>query len=469
MKTSRRAFLKHSGHALAGYAAYSMLQPSGVAFASGFCSQVPIVELHLSGEAPDHLLLCPSQASAAWSSYAANNPSILPTLPVPGVTGSRALLPIDGHPNYALRSSLTAFQRAINNVNPAKYSLAAVNYVGHSTNRDFGHDTSWTRVSVADVGPNSLSTPYGWAGKLADQCYATDPLAVFSLRGRTLTAEGVQSKVNIVSDLAFGFNTPRGGPAYSQFISEAFRKTRKADPVLSNISDKALQSAWDTLDFSAGKMAEVVAKYNAIPAAQRATYATDGLSQGFLNAARLIRSGQLEQGSIHLAQGGWDVHESALERIEKLTTTLNGAVGAFISDMELGGKDVILLIWHAFGRNTFENANTALSMGGQTISVPGCDHGHGRTAWVFRLGSKIRRGVHGPTGYRADDFLNPKRVTGALGWMPGGDVTRDRGIDVPGVDFREVLSQVLQQAGADPADIIPGAFPKSSYGLQIFR
>ncbi len=352
----------------------------------------------------------------------------------------------------------------------SKYSLAAVNYVGHSTNRDFGHDTSWARVSSADVSPAYRNAQFGWAGKLADQCYATDPLAVFSLRGRTLTAEGGQSKVNIVGDLAgFGSSNPPGGPAYNKFMTEAFRRTRKADPVLSNISDRALQSAWDTLDFSADKLGQIVATYNAIPAAQRATYGTDPLSLGFLNAARLIRSGQLKQGSIHLSQGGWDVHQSALESVERLTTTLNGAVGAFLADMELGGKDVIVLIWHAFGRNTFQNANTALSPNGQTISVPGCDHGHGRTAWVFRLGSKIRPGVHGPTGYRADDFLNPTLVTGALGWMPGGDVTRDRGVDVPGVDFREVLSQVLQQAGADPADIIPGAFPKSSYGLQIFR
>jgi uncharacterized protein (DUF1501 family) len=445
-----------------------MLRPSGVAFASGFCANVPVVELHLAGEAPDHLLLCPSQSAAAWSTYAASNPNILPTLALPGQQGPRTLLPINGTTEYALRPNLTTFQRAINNQNAAKYSLAAINYVGHDTNRDFGHDTSWARVSAADV--TTSAGTVGWAGKLADECYASEPLAVFSLRGRTLTAEGENSKVNIVTDLAaLGFDNPRGGTAYARFIGEAFGRMRRADPVLSNVTDRALHSAWDTLQTSASEFLRIVASYNAIPAAQRATYGIDALSQSFMNAARLIRTGSLPRGSIHLSAPGWDVHSKAAEAVESLTTGLNAAIGAFLTDMEMGGHDVILLVWHGFGRNSFQNANTEIDGAGRTIFVPGNDHGHGRVAWVFGKGSRVIAGVHGPSAYRPDDFLNPKTVTGALGWIPGGHITTDRGVAVPGVDFREVLAQVLQQAGADPAIIIPGRFPTSAYNVRIFR
>lgn len=470
MTISRRKLLRRSGESLAGYAAYSMFNSGGVAFASGFCGNVPIVELHLAGEAPDHLLLCPSQSSAAWASYAANNSSILPTLPVPNVTTSRDLLPITGAPNYAFRSSLTAFQRAINNRDANKYSLAAVNYVGHSTNRDFGHDTSWRRVSTADV--SSLTNPYGWAGKLADQCYADDIHAVYSLRGRTVTAEGQNNRVNIISSLSsFGFDNPRyGGAAYQRHLNDSFKAIRKADPILNNVSDKALHSAWSTLDDSVTRAATVVSRYSAIPAAQRAVYPTSQLGQSFLNAARLIRTGYFPHGSIHLSYGGWDVHQNALVAVENLTTTLNQAVGAFLQDMEMGGHDVILLVWHAFGRNTFQNANTGFDAAGRLISIPGCDHGHGRVAYVFGKGSRVRAGVHGPTEYRADDFFNPSSVSGALGWMPGGDVTNDRGTLVPGVDFREVLAQVLTQAGADPSRIIVDPnYPRSRFNLRIFN
>jgi uncharacterized protein (DUF1501 family) len=447
-----------------------MFNSGGVAFASGSCGTVPIVELYLGGDAGSHQLLCPSQSSAAWSSYAANNPSILPTLDVPGFTTSRELLPITGAPNYALRSSLPAFQSAINNRDPSKYSLAAVNYVGNSIVRDFGHDTSWRRVSTADV--SSLTNPYGWAGRLADQCYYDDIHAVYSLRGRTVTAEGPRNRVNIISSLSsFGFDNPRyGSTAFQRHLNESFKKIRKADPILNNVSDKALHSAWDTLDDSVARAATVVTKYDAIPAAQRAVYPTTGLGQSFLNAARLIRTGYFPRGSIHLQFGGWDAHQNALVATERLSIQLNEAVGAFVKDMEMGLHDVILLIWHAFGRNTFENSNTGFDPSGKLVPVPGNDHGQGYAAWIFGKGSRVRAGVHGPTAYRPDDFFNPKTSSGALGWMPGGVTTNDRGTLVPGIDFREVLAQVLSQAGADPSKIIVDAnYPRSSYNLRIFN
>lgn len=469
-KVSRRSFLKTSSHALTGYAAYSVLRPSGVAFASGgFCSNIPIVELHLSGEAPDHLLLCPSKGSAAWDSYAQNNPSILPTRPTTTGGPEQALLPITGYPEYAFRATMPAFQTAINNRDANKYSLAVVNYVGHSVNRDAGHDTSWQKVSSGDLS-NLIVPTLGWAGKLADQCYADDPMAVFSLRGRTLTTEGVKSRTNVINDLSsLGFINPRGGVPMRLHLAETFKKLRKNDPYLANVSENAMQATWDAVDESVQRVGTITQKYNAIPSTQRAVYGTDGLSRQFLNAAQLIRAGDFTRGSIHLSFGGWDVHSNAAASIQNLTTTLNNAVQSFLTDMEFGSHDVILLIWHGFGRNSFQNQNTALDSAGRTIEVPGNDHGHGRCVSIFGRGSRIIPGVHGPTGYRPDDFFNPRLVSGALGWIPGGDVTMDRGKKVIGVDFREVLAQVLEQAGGDPTKIIPGTFPKSQYNIKLFK
>jgi uncharacterized protein (DUF1501 family) len=447
-----------------------MLQPTGAAFASSFCGGIPIIELHLNGEAPDHLLLPPAEGTTAWNSLLANNPSLAPTLPVAGL-GTRSLLTIRGNSSYGFHPNLTNFQAAMNNLDANKYSLASVNYCGHSTNRDFGHDTSWMKVSSADVRDyNPTRLMYGWAGLLADQCYAHDPGAVFSFRNMTLTAKGARSKVNVLRDLnSLGMMAPRGGEMNGFYIDRMFKALRKTEPSLGNISDTALREAWNAVDVSTDLAGKAVQKYNQIPASMRATYGNDHLSQQFLNAARLIRSGTLTSGSIHLAHGGWDVHENALPRIHALTNELNGAIGSFLRDMEAGAHDVILIVWHAFGRNSFQNQNTMLDANGRTISVPGNDHGHGRVVHIFGRGSRIYPGVHGPSGYRPEDFENPSNVRGAVGWIPGGEFTVDRGVSVPGVDFREVLAQVLQQVGADPVKIIPQSFPKSRYNIKIFK
>lgn len=469
MKLSRRSLLAASGKALAGYAAYSVLRPSGVAFASGFCGNIPIVELHLSGEAPDHLLLCPSRLSAAWQSYSENNADILPTRPLTVGGAELPLLGINGFPEYSLRSSLPAFQRAINNTDPNKYSLAIVNYVGHSENRDAGHDTSWRKVSSANLS-NTIVPTIGWAGRLADLCYANDPMALFSLRGRTLTTEAQVARTNVVSDLSsLGFINPRAGAAMKLHLEESFKRLRKVDPALQNTSDRAMRSTWDAVDESVARVGLITQRYNEIPQSNRAVYGTDGLSRQFLNAARLIRAGGFTRGSIHLSFGGWDVHSNAASAVQSLSTTLNNAIDAFLTDMQFGRNDVILLVWHGFGRNSFQNANTMLDAAGRTLPNPGNDHGHGRIVSVFARGARLTRGVHGPSAYRPDDFYNPKNVRGALGWIPGGEFTNDRGTRVEGVDFREVLSQVLEQAGADPALIIPGTVPKSRHNIKLFK
>jgi uncharacterized protein (DUF1501 family) len=164
------------------------------------------------------------------------------------------------------------------------------------------------------------------------------------------------------------------------------------------------------------------------------TYPDTNLSDQLKTVARLIKGG-LESKIYMVRLKGFDTHANQLEsgngnllgRHDELLKELNGAVGAFMSDIEAIGieDEVIALTYSEFGRKVAENGNL------------GTDHGEAAPMFVF--GKAVEGGVSGvnpnlneaseENNWQIETFqFDYRSVFGTVlkEWMGGGDSIIDQ-------------------------------------------
>ncbi|MCC6954377.1 MAG: DUF1501 domain-containing protein [Deltaproteobacteria bacterium] len=411
-KMTRRQFLTRVG-GCAGYLAasgmFSTLN-SGFAWAASSCTnnRKVLVHLFLDGGLDSASLLIPRNVNA----YFDKRPNI-------GIANPIAL-----NANFGLHPALVNVAGMINGGGGA-----VINKVGYPRpNRS--HEESKLIYSRA-IRSTGASINTGWAGRFGDTyCVGKNNIAsLFSFRGAVEDLRANQFVPTTSGSLqSYGYTNDNVSANDSRFRRYAIRDNRILQPG-QNDQQTLVNNSWGVIDNSVATIAQVNSSYTS-----PITYANDGLSQRFRDAAKLIKHPDANPSVILLSQGGFDTHGDELTSLQNLFTNLDRAVGAFFNDLTNMGRaqDVQLHVYTEFGRNTFEN------------STEGTDHGHGTCALV--LGGTVNAGVHGPA-YEENDFAN-------LEFLPSV------------VDFREILSEsIAEHLGVDPTPIFPEAFTRVGLNL----
>jgi uncharacterized protein (DUF1501 family) len=159
-------------------------------------------------------------------------------------------------------------------------------------------------------------------------------------------------------------------------------------------------------------------------------YSDDSLGHNLQELVQLVEAEVgLEAAVIEF--GGWDTHTHQAPQISRLLTSLGRSISAFVREMRVLSKKVVLITISEFGRRVFENG------------AEGTDHGRGTAMLV--AGSGIRGGrVYGVWPGLLRDQLDPSgnlRVT---------------------TDYRDVLAEIVERRLQNPqiAQVFPGYNPR---------
>ena len=351
-------------------------------------------------------------------------------------SGLNTVIPVDDARYAALRPRLSVVRAGAHTLDdgtalhPALARLhrgvrdgrgAVVHGVGHDTpdrshfrSRDIWHSADPTL-------PRVEARTTGWLGRAADRLAAAAGAGVPSaaigglevplvLRGEHVTAPSLRRVEDFqwLSTAAgpFGATSPTrelvaGGTARDGDDVRAF----------------AASTARAAVDL-AGRLEQALGRYR-----PHADYPTTALARDLQLAARLCVAG-FGTRVLHVAFGGFDTHARQLPTHAGLLATLDGALDAFLQDLDAHGHGdrLAVLVHSEFGRRAAENAS----------------HGtdHGAAAPVFAFGP-VRGGTHGtlPDLTRLGD----------------GDV-------VATTDFRSVYADLLSWLGVEPSDVLGAAF-----------
>lgn len=457
MRTNRRTFIKQAAAYGVGTALVSALRPFGGTAFADTCgtNKKTLVHIWLNGGPASHLLLAPSLTSSAYASYAQNNPTI-----GVGVGANPVGLGINGYNNYALHPTLTGIRDAINS-SLFGFRGSIINYVGYP-NQNYSHEES---SSIVKLGARTYAAQgTGWAGRLADQFCGGREFSLYSFAGRSPVLRAMNQEPLYLDNLNSFQYSGADWDGQSAFARDLLRNIRSGSNL--NVSDTTMKKALSSMESSVETMRTLRTAYESLLSTQKASYPNSALtgvtqdpnamhwfSRRMRDIAVLIRSGRPPQ-FVTVELGGWDTHSESASGIATLATVLNGTLRAFCEDLSMGGvaNNTVILAHGEFGRNGFENASS------------GNDHGHGGIMLVLDSGS--RPGVLGPSEYSSIDFMK-RGISGSNGEIPGGySYRRANGAQVQGVDYREVLEQVIQRAGFPTDQIFTEGFQRS--GISIF-
>jgi len=294
----------------------------------------------------------------------------------------------------------------------------------------------------------------GWLGRFADEFCANpvEPLGVVSVGlGRRVDFNSETTQPVILNDVpGFTVDADNDFPGNQQHRLNAVRDVLDTDPVPTSEPQLSIfntnRLAYDLVD----RVAQGVAGWDD-PGLQ-----TGGNPDGLYPNTRLGRylrtisqllSGQDDFNTkvFYTGFGGFDTHSSQLDRHANLMAQLDGAVGAFATDMKNRNKwnDCVLVVISEFGRRIFENGSV------------GTDHGHGNAFLVMGGRVKGRLDVgSGMTAMPSEPDLQPPNNT------------------VPfGVDFRDIYLDVIDGhlgIDASTAQLFPDPdFSKDPAGLGL--
>lgn len=450
MCVDRRAFIKQLSLGGIGTVLLGSVRP-GLAFGDLCSGGKTLVHIWLGGGAASHLLLAPHASSSAFSSYAEANPKS-----GVGVGANPLGLPITGGA-YAMRPTLTALQAAVND-SLFGFKGSLVNYVGYP-NRNYSHEESSNIIQLGTR--NYIASGTGWAGRLADSLCEGREFSVIGFSGRTPVIRSQVVEPLFIDSLDSFSYSGDSWDGHGALARDVFAKIRGVAG--ENVSDRAMKQAFSSMEKSVSEMRRIREAYAADT--NTASYPKDDgtltknpdemnyFARRLRDASVLIRSNRAPQ-FVSLELSGWDTHSDANLRINELTTELNLGLRSFCQDLFLGGKSsqVTIIIHSEFGRRSFENDSE------------GQDHGHG--GMVVVLDAQARGAILGPSQYSPIDFYR-SGVSGGSGEIPGGyGYEREDGSFVAGIDFREVLEQVISHAGFDSSRVFSEQFERS--GIRVF-
>ena len=311
--------------------------------------------------------------------------------------------------------------------------VAVVNGVGYpNPNRShFASMDIWQSANIAiDAKERSgwLARYFDDHGHFTGENAKNAPLGSLVLGGQLpLALSSPRSAASVIGNgYNFGFEA-RGGDRNQQM------ETLKALYETADLGQATIAQGGGNFIRNVGS--EVYASSDAIRGAlwnydkeaqQKANYPNNnGLANDLRTVAKLI-SGDLPTRVFYVATGGYDTHADQFGHHQYLLNQLSEAVGAFMEDMRLQGRenDVVVMTFSEFGRRVKENGSN------------GTDHGS--ASMMFLVGGAVKGGVHGAYPSLED--------------LDDGDLKMT-------TDFRSVYATVLGQwLGAQANPILGGDF-----------
>ena len=407
---SRRAFLRQSG-ALAGLSASLAVFPSWMprlSFAPRYENPPGdvLVYIFLRGGA-DGLNMIVPHADADY--YTARPQIAVPEAEVLDLDGFFGL-----HP--ALAPLLPIFQdgnmvavHAVGNPNPTRSHFDAQHLVESGAQAKL--DSGWVGRHLAALHPESDAPlrAVGWGISVQRALHGTKAIALQSIVDYHLQgrSEAAQAMLETLDAL---YTLDQYG------LAEAAHATRDAVQVVQSVN------------------------VDAYPPQNSVTYPEDDFGQALRQTAVLMRAEVgLEAACIDL--GGWDTHEnqgSVEGRQAQVMQQLAQGLAAFYTDLGPQVERVTVVVMSEFGRRVTENASG------------GTDHGHGNMMLV--MGSE----------------LTARPVIAQ--WPTLTEEARDRGDLAITIDYRSVLSEILQhKLGATALERVFPDFAPQPVGLVAAR
>ncbi|HAP58259.1 MAG TPA: twin-arginine translocation pathway signal [Cytophagales bacterium] len=276
--------------------------------------------------------------------------------------------------------------------------LSVVNGVGYP-NPNRSHFRSLDIWHTASDSDQYLST--GWLGRYLDS-HCEQPYSVIETSDQlSLAVKGSQMKGLAVQEPKRLFATAR-----DEFFSAL---AQEAEPhLLDEHHQGYLYKTMVELYSSAEYLKEQLPDgHNAVD------YPQNPLARQLKNVAQFISAG-LQTRVYYTAIGGFDTHVRQPEVHQRQLKNYDGAVGAFVQDLQKQGlmEDTLILTFSEFGRRVKQNASR------------GTDHGTANPLWV--IGSKL----HQPGLVNAYPSLTDLDGNGDLKHL---------------IDFRQVYASVLEQ------------------------
>jgi len=273
--------------------------------------------------------------------------------------------------------------------------------------------------------PKNLAPTSGWLGRLVDARRPddADPTALVSVGAVStplaLRAERHQACV-VPGRTSY---KPRVAPAGADARSAEAR--RRAIERLNRVSGDGRTA--DVARAVGSAQVSVAALDAALARPPRVPYPDTRLAGQLEVVARLIEA-DLSTTAFHVAQPGYDTHSSQAATHAGLLAALDGALGAFLRDLEAQETlaRTLVLVVSEFGRRVAQNGIGATA---------GTDHGTAGQVWWF--GGTVRAGLHG-----AAPRLDRLDANGNL---------------VHDVDYRCVLGDVVERWLGVPQETVLGA------------
>jgi uncharacterized protein (DUF1501 family) len=283
------------------------------------------------------------------------------------------------------------------------------------------HFNGWSDWSTGQINVNAAAIPPGWLGAALTGLSSgalgpTASVAGGELVTSSLTGEGLV--VNRPAD--FGLNIPYYFPQFS--LGQAFQK---------------MLSAQQPTAIQAGARTVTAATLNAVNAMQSyAQFASDyppnqsNLGQQLQSITQMIAGKSGIRGYVAVSYG-FDTHSGQNNTHPGLVQDLSTSVQQFYAYLQQKklSSNVLIVTISDFGRTP--GANLSL----------GTDHGSASTAFV--LGDMVKGGVYG-------DYPSLKTF----------DVTGNLAVNV---DFRNMLSDIIQALGGNATTVLGKTYPKLGF------
>jgi uncharacterized protein (DUF1501 family) len=304
--------------------------------------------------------------------------------------------------------------------------VAIVQGVGYP-NPTFSHFES---IRVWETGDPTRRQVDGWLGRTLAKAYDSNGHPLTGCACGTTDVPGalrdLQATMTVIQNQkTFGFT---GGSEVEAAVGALYKGT---PGIYGALFDTAIATANDTIatlrtsSASYEPMADYTDKVKLVYSSK------NQLAAALQLAAELIVTGTGVK-LLHVTLGGFDTHNTELNRHDDLMGYLDTAVSAFYKDLAAHGKadKVLIATWSEFGRRPKENASG------------GTDHG--AAAPLLLIGDPVKSGLYG-----AEPSLTNLDSTGNLKYA---------------VDFRSVYQEILGgHLGADAKEILGGSFDRVEF------
>jgi uncharacterized protein (DUF1501 family) len=262
-------------------------------------------------------------------------------------------------------------------------------------------------------------SPAGWLGLTLDQYPGAKLGAAVSFAGSTPLLTGTKTQGLVVNPPIDNFGVVYSLTDDPAALATAYQQMGALPP--SNATAGYDQTQWQT---ALGDIGTIQTYAQAYPATNYPTPTV--LDYQLRDIARLIQAGAGVR-AFYAVQDGYDSHAAQSQTQPALLAQLSASLAQFYSYLQAQGvsRNVVIMTMSDFGRRPAANLDFGTDHGGASVS--------------FVLGDAVNGGVYG----------NYPSLTQ---FDPNGNL-------IMTVDFRNVLSDLIEQMGGNPAAVLGQQWP----------